>query len=45
MTTCVLIAKACRLEGGIAEFRQNITRLGMAGEIVLSPPLGEQVYT
>jgi len=31
------------LEGGLAQFRQITTRLGAAGEIVFSPPLGEQV--
>jgi hypothetical protein len=35
--------KARGLEDGLAQFQQNTTRFGAAGEIVLSPPLGEQV--
>jgi hypothetical protein len=35
--------KAAGSMAGLPEFRQNTTRFGVAGEIVLSPPLGEQV--
>jgi hypothetical protein len=45
MTTCVLINESgAGSVAGLDWFRQNTTRLGIAGEIVLSPPLREQVF-